>query len=116
MAAAKLALIGVGIGIVTALLLTRFLGSLLFEVKAADPLIFVVISLFLAVIAGRQLLPGAARDADRPDNRVPLRLSGQAGRPAERAGQKTDDLRNRRPLEDLVMAGGERQILDAAAS
>ncbi len=68
----KLALIGVGIGIVAALLLTRFLGGLLFEVKAADPLTFVVISLFLTAIAlAASYFP--ARRATRIDPMIAFR-------------------------------------------
>lgn len=46
-----LALIGVGIGMVGALGLTRFLSSLLYGVKATDPLTFVVVSLVLSCVA-----------------------------------------------------------------
>ncbi len=47
----RLALIGVGIGIVGALALTRFLTSLLYGVKPTDPLTFVGVSLLLLVVA-----------------------------------------------------------------
>ncbi len=47
----KLALIGVAIGIVCALALTRFLSSLLYGVKPTDPLTFVVVSLILTAVA-----------------------------------------------------------------
>lgn len=47
----KLALTGVGIGIVVALFLTRFIKGLLFGVETADPLTFVAIPLFLTAIA-----------------------------------------------------------------
>jgi predicted permease len=46
-----LTLIGVGIGIIGALSLTRFLSSLLYGVKPTDPLTFVVASLILAAVA-----------------------------------------------------------------
>ncbi|HEX5411181.1 MAG TPA: ABC transporter permease, partial [Terriglobia bacterium] len=46
-----LTLIGVGIGIVGALGLTRFLSSLLYGIKPTDPLTFVVVSLLLTGVA-----------------------------------------------------------------
>jgi len=47
----KLTLAGVGLGIAGALVLTRFLTSLLFGVKATDPLTFVMVSLLLIAVA-----------------------------------------------------------------
>jgi predicted permease len=47
----KLALIGVAIGIVGALALTRFLASLLFGVKPTDPLTFIAASMILIAVA-----------------------------------------------------------------
>ena len=47
----KLALIGVVIGIVGALVLARFLSSLLFGIKPTDPLTFVAVSLILSAVA-----------------------------------------------------------------
>ncbi len=47
----KLTLIGVGLGIAGALVLTRFLTSLLYDVKPTDPLTFVVVSLVLIAVA-----------------------------------------------------------------
>ncbi len=47
----KLALAGVGIGIVGALGLTRFLSSLLYGVKPTDPLTFIAVSLILIGVA-----------------------------------------------------------------
>jgi putative ABC transport system permease protein len=47
----KLALIGAGIGMVGALALTRFLTSLLYGVKPADPVTFVTVSLVLIAVA-----------------------------------------------------------------
>ncbi len=47
----KLTLIGVGIGIAAALVLTRYLSSLLYGVKPTDPLTFVVVSLTLTGVA-----------------------------------------------------------------
>jgi putative ABC transport system permease protein len=46
-----LALLGVGVGLVGALALTRLMASLLFGVSATDPLTFVVIALLLVGIA-----------------------------------------------------------------
>jgi putative ABC transport system permease protein len=48
---AKLTLLGVGIGVVGALVLTRFLASLLYGVKATDPLTFIAVSLGMAGVA-----------------------------------------------------------------
>jgi putative ABC transport system permease protein len=47
----SLVLIGIAIGIVGALALTRWMASLLFEVSATDPLTFAVIALLLALVA-----------------------------------------------------------------
>jgi predicted permease len=47
----KLVLIGVAIGIVGALALTRFLSSLLYGVKPTDPLTFIAVSLILIAVA-----------------------------------------------------------------
>jgi predicted permease len=47
----RLALIGVGIGVVGALALTRFLSNLLFGVKPTDPLTFIAVSLVLIAVA-----------------------------------------------------------------
>jgi len=46
-----LTLVGVGLGVAGALVLTRFLSSLLYGVKPTDPLTFVVVSLLLAAVA-----------------------------------------------------------------
>jgi putative ABC transport system permease protein len=44
-------LIGLGVGIVAALALTRVIGGLLFQVRATDPLTFIGVSLLLVVVA-----------------------------------------------------------------
>jgi ABC-type antimicrobial peptide transport system permease subunit len=46
-----LTVIGVGVGVAGALVLTRFLSSLLYGVKPTDPLTFVVVSLVLTGVA-----------------------------------------------------------------
>jgi putative ABC transport system permease protein len=46
-----LAVVGIGVGIGAALLLTRVMASLLFGVSATDPLTFLVISLLLTTVA-----------------------------------------------------------------
>jgi len=47
----RLAVIGVALGIVGALALTRFLASLLYGVKPTDPLTFIAVSLILIAVA-----------------------------------------------------------------
>ena len=47
----RLALIGLGIGVATALALTRLMASLLYGVSATDPLTFITVSLLLAAVA-----------------------------------------------------------------
>ena len=46
-----LALIGVGVGLLTAFAMTRVISSLLYEVSATDPITFVGVSLLLAGVA-----------------------------------------------------------------
>jgi putative ABC transport system permease protein len=67
-----LALIGVGIGVIAAVILTRFISSLLYGVKAIDPLIFAAVSLLLTAVAAlASFLP--ARRAARVDPMIALR-------------------------------------------
>lgn len=47
----RLTLIGVGVGIVAALGLTRFIASFLFGVKPWDPVVFITIPVVLAAVA-----------------------------------------------------------------
>jgi putative ABC transport system permease protein len=68
----KLALIGVSIGVVGSIALMRMVSSLLFEVSATDPGIFVAVAVVLGVIAMIAcLLP--ARRAMRVDPMIALR-------------------------------------------
>jgi putative ABC transport system permease protein len=48
---ARLALTGIAIGLAGALALTRLLSSLLFEVRATDPITFAAVALLLAAVA-----------------------------------------------------------------
>jgi ABC-type lipoprotein release transport system permease subunit len=47
----KLALLGVGIGLLAALALSRWMEALLFEVRPTDPLTFAVIAAVLVLVA-----------------------------------------------------------------
>ncbi len=69
---AKLVLAGLAFGIVAALLLGRFLSSLLFGVRAADPLTFAGVAILLGLVAlAASYLP--TRRAMRVDPMVALR-------------------------------------------
>ena len=46
-----LGLVGVGLGVAGALLLTRFLASLLYGIRSTDPLTYLVVSLVLTAVA-----------------------------------------------------------------
>jgi ABC-type antimicrobial peptide transport system permease subunit len=62
--------VGLAAGIAGSLVLTRFLSSLLFDVKAADPLTYLSVALFLAVVAQiASLIP-----AYRATTIVPVRV------------------------------------------
>jgi putative ABC transport system permease protein len=61
-------LIGSGLGVIGALVLTRFMSALLFHVKATDPLTFVAVVIILAVVA----LVACFLPARRAANQDPL--------------------------------------------
>jgi len=68
----SLAVLGIAIGLSGAFVVTRYLESLLFEVRAADPLTFAVTSVALAAVAlAACYLP--ARRATRVDPVITLR-------------------------------------------
>jgi ABC-type antimicrobial peptide transport system permease subunit len=67
-----LALIGIGIGAVAALALTRLIGGLLYGVSTTDPLAFISVIVLLTVVATlASLIP--ARRAARVDPMTVLR-------------------------------------------
>ena len=69
---ARLALLGVGIGLLGARLLTRFMASLLYGVGATDPLTYAIVAILLVLVAmAASYIP--ARRAMRVDPVVALR-------------------------------------------
>ena len=65
----KLIVLGTGIGLIGALVLSRFLGSLLYEIRPSDPFTYAAVTLVLAVVAMiANYLP--ARRATKIDPRV----------------------------------------------
>jgi predicted permease len=77
---ALLTLIGMGIGLPVAFLLANALSSLLFGVKVADPVAFIVLPLVLAAVATlASYLP--ARRAVRVDHRLTVRVGRDLRRP-----------------------------------
>ncbi len=70
---ARLAILGVAVGIAASLIITRFLSSLLFGVSATDPLTFAAVAVILALVA---LLASymPARRAMRLDPNTALRV------------------------------------------
>ena len=68
----RLAILGVGIGLIAAFALTHFLSSLLFGVSAADPISYIaVVGLLLGVVVAACYVP--ARRAMRVDPMIALR-------------------------------------------
>jgi putative ABC transport system permease protein len=64
----SLALIGVGVGLMPALVLTRFLASMLYGVKPIDPVTFAIVPVILVGVA----LPASCIPARRPTKVDPL--------------------------------------------
>ena len=67
-----LTVIGIGVGIAGTYALTGLLGSLLFGVKATDPLTFVAVSVMMGIVAMSACMVPAWR-ATRVDPMVALR-------------------------------------------
>jgi len=70
--AARIAVIGVVIGLVSAFSLTRFMASLLYDVRPTDPAIFAIVAVLVLVVAlAAAYIPG--RRAAKVDPVVSLR-------------------------------------------
>ena len=68
----RLAVVGIGVGLVAALALNRVMNSVLFGVQSTDPLTFVIVCVLLAAVAAvAGFLP--ARRAARVDPLEALR-------------------------------------------
>jgi len=68
----RLTLLGIGLGIIAALAVTRLMATLLFGISATDALTFTAVALLLALVAlGACYIP--ARRATRVDPIVALR-------------------------------------------
>ncbi len=75
---AKLALVGVALGTLAALALTRLMQGLLYGVSATDAATFVAVAVFLIAVALPGVLhPSAAGDADRSRSDTKVRVEGR---------------------------------------